>query len=99
MSQSFGSRKRRSPLDELYAVTSVPTPKRHRRDLTLVVTSISAVASIFSIVLSVGSAVQQAFSIKEFQNKNTRIIKSLQQEIESYATLSSAITNDLEHLS
>ena len=93
-------RSRRSlSLRTIYQQTSVSKSERSRRDLALVATSISAVASIFSSAISIGSAIKQTYSFKEFEAKNTRVIKSIEDNIEHYATLSSAITDDLESLS
>ena len=93
------SRTRRSTnLKDIYQKFSHPESQRERRDLTLIATSIGAVASIFSSMLSLSSSIQQAYSFKEFEKKNSRVIKTIQNSIEHYATLSSAITDDLESL-
>ena len=94
------SRKRRSSkLGQIYHELSNSNSNRDKRDLSLIATSIGAVASIFSSILSLSSTIHQAYSFKEFEAKNTRVIKTIQDSIEHYATLSSAITDDLESLS
>ena len=77
----------------------VPLKTRTRRELATILTSISAIGSIISNAVAIGISVRNEVRYADFEAKNRHILKAFAGNANTYASLSSILSDDLHSLS